>query len=165
MRLEHARKVVKASKSTKPHKPKKSKAQPAAAEVGPAILDAVQRVLGDIDVRIGEAKVRCRLRLGVSTAKDNEIRGRVFVSEFSDPGVCLAKIADLHRRCQVDEVVVVLPAEVGALWFKLLAVGEWHCCFPTGGGALVAYLGPRKRGFDMTFGGVGAVLGGCGCAE
>jgi len=163
--LRHARKWKAAAKSPTTRKPKKSKIDPTAAAVSLAILEAVQRALGRIDVCIGDAKVTCEVRLDARTAQGNQIRGRVFVSQCGEPRESLKRLAELRRMGVVEEVIVVLPADVGAAWFKLLAEDEWHCCFPTGGGLAVAYAGLKKRGFAVTFGRLGAVLCGCATAE
>ena len=160
--VRHASRMARSVKQLRPRNAKKSKAESSTVSLSASALDAVQRALGRIDVCIGDAKVKCEVRLDANPVQDKEIRGRVFVSQCGEPGECLTKLADMKRKGAIEEVVVALPADVGASWFKLLAEGEWHCCFPTGGGALVAYPGMKKRGFAVIFGRLGAVL--CGCA-
>ena len=163
----HARKATKASGKVpaKPRKAKQPKAESAAPELSRELLDAVQRCMSNIDVCIGDARVKCGKQLNADTADTKQIRGKVFVSECREPGECLPKLVKLRLAGAVEEALVILPFEPGAAWFRAVAQGEWHCCFPTGKGALVAYLGPKTRGFVVTFDQVGTVVRGCAGAE
>ena len=143
----------------KPRNLKKSKPVSGLSILPPAILYCVQRVLGDIDVCVGDAKVRCNLRLHQDTVALRQLRGRVFFAECVDPGECLSKLAKLRGTGAVDEVVVALPAETAAAWFKDLAGGAWVWCFPTGvqPPLLLAHLG-HHHAFCVAFSELGAVM-------
>jgi hypothetical protein len=118
----------------------------------PQLLDLVQRVLGDIDVCVGEAKVKCRLRVSASTVTSKQLRGNIFVAECLDPAEWLPKLAKLRREAAVDQVIVVLPAETWAPWFSAFAGDDWGWCFVRGAQppVMLAHLG-RSRGFAVAF--------------
>lgn len=123
------------------------------------VLDAVQRVLGDIDVCVGEAAVRCRLRAPAEAPLPQRLRGTVFVADCRDPGVLLPALAALHAGKQVREAVVVLPLTPGARWFRELFEHGWVCCFvTTSAPLLLAHLGPHYA-FAIACSEVGVVLG------
>lgn len=154
--LRHAAKAS-ASVHAKPRKGKKPKADTLA--LSPAILDAIRRFLGDIDVCIGDAKVRCSTRLCASTVNPKQIRGSVVVSECLDPGEWLPKLVALRTNGVLKEVLVVVRVETGAPWFRVVAEEGWSCCFLTGSTTLaVAYHGARQRLFSLGFQELGAVM-------
>lgn len=124
----------------------------------PAMLECVQRALGDIDVCIGDARVKCSVRLSASTAKDREMRGRVFVSECVEPGRCLTKLADLKCKGAIEEAVVVLPRDIDAGWWSSLGHGPWSLCVPNErGSAIVAHIGGHAHAFAIVFAQLGVV--------
>jgi len=126
-----------------------------------AILDCVQRVLGQIDVCIGDAEVKCRVRQQANILREHDLCGTVFVAECLRPDVWLPKLAALRKQGQVNEVLVALPAMVSEPWFKALIGHEaqWSCCFPTAvrPPLLLAHLG-HHYGFEVAFSEVGAVV-------
>ena len=159
--LRRANKVAKAAGKA----PKKAKRSPTSmssaagdAVLSPEMLDCVQRALGPIDVCIGDAKVRCAVRLAASTAKDKDIRGRVLVSQWVEPGQCLAKLADLKRKGSIEEGIVALPRDIDAAWWSSLSVGQWSICVPSERGSpIVAHIGGHARGFSLVFAALGVV--------
>ena len=154
----HARRLAAAAKSPRLRKAKKSKIEPATREISPSILDAVQRALGPIDVCIGDAKVKCEVRLKANTAKDTEMRGRVLVSHCVEPGQCLTKLADMKRKGAIDEAIVALPRDIDAQWWSALSAGAWSLCVPTERGSpIVAHIGGHARGFALVFATLGVV--------
>jgi hypothetical protein len=161
--LRHARKVAKANGTTraKPRRTQKPKAVLAALKLSPSILNCVERVLGAIDVCVGDADVECRLRLQTDTAHLKQLQGTVFVAECLYPADWLPKLAALRRSARVDDVLVALPAETSAQWFKGLMDGqdEWACCFPTGvlPPLILAYLGHRE-GFKAACAEIGPIV-------
>ena len=137
---------------------KASEATVAQPVLTPQLLDLVQRVLGDIDVCVGEAKVKCRLRVPASTVTSKQLRGNIFVAECPEPDEWLPKLAKLRREAAVDQVIVVLPAETWAPWFAALAGDDWVWCFLTGVQPpfMLAHLG-HHRGFAVAFADVGVI--------
>jgi hypothetical protein len=130
-----------------------------ALDLSPAVLDAIGRFLGEIDVCIGDAKLRCDTRLSANTVNPKQIRGRVVVSECLDPVGWLPKLVRLRANGVLEEVLVVLLVETGAPWFRGLAEQGWSCCFLTGPTTLsVAYQGARQRLFHVGFQELGAVM-------
>ena len=118
----------------------------------------MQRALGPIDVCIGDAKVKCEVRLKANTAKDTEMRGRVLVSHCVEPGQCLTKLADMKRKGAIDEAIVALPRDIDAQWWSALSAGAWSLCVPTERGSpIVAHIGGHARGFALVFATLGVV--------
>lgn len=128
------------------------------AVLSPAMLDCVQRSLGPIDVCIGDARVKCEVRLGASTAKDKDIHGRVFVGHCIEPSQCLTKLAGLKRAGAIEEAIVVLPRDIDATWWPSLSAGQWSICVPSERGSpIVAHIGGHARGFALVFAALGVV--------
>jgi len=155
----HARQAAGAKKARRA--PRAARSSLPAPTLSRAILDAVERFLGEIDVCIGDADLKCRQRFNPDLVRVKLVRGNVFVAGCEGPGDWLPKLLRLRESSAVSNVVVALPPETGAVWFKRLAEGKWHCFFPTGDGALLAYHGPRTHGFALTFGAHGTVM--CAC--
>jgi hypothetical protein len=161
--LRHARKAK--APEGRPEKPRHGKSRKAVVIRGPvlspAMLECVRRVLGEIDVCVGDADAKCRLQLKSDTAHLKQLRGTVFIAECLYPGDWLPKLAALRRSARVDAVLVALPAETSAEWFRGLMDGEdeWGCCFPTGvlPPLLLAYQGHRE-GFKVACSEVGPVV-------
>jgi hypothetical protein len=118
----------------------------------------VQRVLGDIDVCVGKAAVRCRSR-APGEVLPQRLRGSVFVAECRDPEALLPRLLALHAAKQVREAIVVLPLAPGERWFRALFEHGWVCCFvATAAPLLLAHLGPHYA-FAIACSEVGVVLG------
>ena len=145
----------------KPRKAKKPKTESDAMVLSTTLLEVVQRALGQVDVCVGAAKVDCKVSLEPDTFQEKQLRGNVFVSECPYPAEWLPKFAKLRRKTGINEVLVVLPADTSAPWFKDLmeSEDEWACCFLTGvqPPILLAHLGPHGR-FKATCREVGAIV-------
>lgn len=128
-----------------------------APALSPELVDAVERCLGDIDVVVGEANVRAGRRLEAGGRVPDGLRGTVFVSECRDPGTWLPALAQLRARAAIRDVVVVLPADPTAKWFRQLSAG-WSCCFLHGNPGLLARQGTRERAFALAMLDHGVVL-------
>jgi hypothetical protein len=125
----------------------------------PAMADAIQRCLGDIDVCVGVAPVKGALQLSPATVRTEQLRGIVVVAECPDPDAWLPRLSRLRVSAALDEVVVVLRAETGAAWFRRLVEDEWSCCFITGPQALIlAHGGRKKAAFRLACTALGATL-------
>lgn len=123
-----------------------------------AMLDVVVRVLGEIDVCIGEADVPCRCRMQPSTVNAQRLRGNILVAECLSPDEWIQKFSRLHGSAAVGEVVVALPVMPAARWFRDLFDSGWACCFTaTTPPALLAHLG-HHHAFAIACSEIGVVL-------
>lgn len=105
----HAAKL-RCSRRIRPKKPTKGGAVAASTgDLPEALLDVVQRVLGDIDVCVGLARVRCKRRLKSDTLDPNHLRGNVFVAACPEPGKWLPELAKLRRDACVLSPVLAWP--------------------------------------------------------
>jgi hypothetical protein len=116
-------------------------------------------VLGQIDVCVGDAKVKCGVRRSPDTLKAKELRGNLLVAECIDPRTWLPKLAQLRRDGGADQIVVALPAETASLWFKAAQADAWCWCFVTDvlPPLLLGHLG-HHHGFAVTLADVGVIL-------
>lgn len=129
-----------------------------APALSPELLDAVERCLGNIDVVVGEPDVRALRRVEATTRVPDGLRGAVFVAECRDPEEWLPAVAALRTKAAVDDVVVVLPADPSAKWFRHMADG-WCCCFVHGEHpVLLAHRGLHAHSFELVMGEHGVVL-------
>lgn len=156
----HARQVAGTKKARRPRRAARGSG---VTGLSREVLDAVERILGEIDVCVGKADVACGQKLDPDVIRPKLMRGSVLVAECPDPGEWLPKLLRLREGGALSNVVVALPPETGAAWFKHLAGGGWHCFFPTGDGALLAYHGPKRHGFELALGSQGVVM--CACRE
>lgn len=138
------------------------KSKPAAGGaliVPPEILDSLQRLFGDIDVCVGEAKVKCRSKQNASTLREKDLHGSVLILQCHDPASWLPKLAQMRRSSKIDEAVVILPADTAALWFKDLVTDDWVLCFPCSvqPALLLAHLGHHHL-FAVKFAEIGSIV-------
>ncbi|HEX5053096.1 MAG TPA: hypothetical protein VFZ65_15080 [Planctomycetota bacterium] len=127
------------------------------------VLDAVCRFLGSVQVCVGRADVRCETRLAPGALQLRQLHGSVLVGECANPLVWLPRLARGRLLGAFDEVLVVLPAAIGAAWFRSVAEAGWCCCFVASppGPMVVTYHGPRLYLFQLAFRPLGAVLRSC----
>ncbi len=138
--------------------PAAARRHPPLPPLPPAVLDAVHRFLGRVDVTVardaagpaGAAATALQLRT---------LRGRVLVAGCRDPGFWLPRLAMTRLQGATTEVVVALPAATGERWFRHLGDSDWSTCFVTASPPLlVAYHGPRRSLFGLAFRSLGTVL-------
>ena len=130
----------------------------AACLIPAAVLDAVETCLGDIGVLVGQADMLAATRLEPTSAVPKDIRGTVFVAECRDPEVWLPTLVRLRTKAAISDVVIVLPADPGAKWFRHLADG-WCCCFMPGEQpVMIAHHGLHAHAFELTMMEHGVVL-------
>jgi hypothetical protein len=153
-----AKQVARASRPRRSRRAPQSSASPVPSQ---EVLDAVVCVLGEIHVCVGTADVVSGLKLQPDVIRTKVMRGNVFVAECPAPEEWLPTLQMLRRNGTLSNVVMALPPQTGAAWFKHLSDGGWHCFFPTGDGALLAYHGPKRRGFEIALGMHGVVM--CAC--
>lgn len=153
---------------------KPSKARKAAAERDPestsgtvgelpavpeAVVDAVRRLL-TVDVLVGgDPKAFPKAQaFKVDSLQGRRLRGDVLVAECLDPATWLPKLAEARQKGELSQVVVVVPAHTGAVWFRQVGEGSWTCCFPTSTNIALLYLGERWHGFWVAFQELGVVF-------
>lgn len=147
--------VPKRAKGAKP------KAGPGDVEVSSQVLDAIERCLGNIDVCVGGAKVSCLKRVAGAKLTVADLQGTVLVAARVDAELWLNKFVELKRSTQCEQVIVLLPVETSASWFRHFSSARWHLCFlseshePT----LAAYIGKRSEAFFAAMHEHGVVLG------
>ena len=159
--LRHASKVAKAAGQA-PRKPRKARtpkwATGGEALLSPAMLDCVQRVLGDIDVCVGTVRAKAKLSVPATTLQEKQLRGAVLVAECLDPGSWIPKLTKLHGSSHISEVVVALPLHPEERWFRALFDGCWVCCLTATSPAVVlAHLG-HHHAFGVACREIGVVL-------
>lgn len=140
-------------KKTKPHFEE--------IEVSNHVIEAIERCLGSIDVCVGGAKVRCSRRVAGAKLTAADVQGTVLVTARVDAEVWLDKFIELKRGAQCEQVVVLLPVETSASWFRLFSRARWHLCFLSESRepALAAYTGKRSEAFFAAMHEHGVVLG------
>lgn len=133
----------------KPKSQKQAQSASRNVEVGAQVLAAICRCLGDIDVCVGEADVRCRSRVDGESLTAADMHGVVLVACVIDPEVWLSEIAKLNRSAQCQHAVVFVRVESSFSWFQQFSDAGWSLCFVdvVGGAVAVAYLGGRCREF------------------
>jgi hypothetical protein len=150
-------------RSPSPQKRGRKKPRPDSGEleVSSHVLDAIERCLGNIDVCVGRAKVRCLKRVEGARLASADAQGTVFVTARVDEEVWLNKFVELKRSARCEQVVVLLPAETSATWFRHFSGARWHLCFLTDSRepTLVAYIGKRSEAFFAVMHEYGVVLG------
>lgn len=125
-----------------------------------AILDAIDRVT-DVDLVVGDVTAWPEAQhADPDTLRTNQLKGNVLIAECPDPAEWLPKLAAARSNAVVAQVIVLLPLEPCAAWFKEIERGGWACCFAQG--VVIAYLGNRTDAFRLAFDALGAVLKGCG---
>ena len=129
------------------------------------VLDAVTDFMVP-DVVVGDVPLRGEIRcLSVAGVMPDDLVGDVLFSSCPDPAVWLPELKRCRDAGQVGQVVVMLPVEVWAEWFKLLVVDRWGWCFlaglrtAQGAGVLLVYHGERAAAFRDAVGRVGTVRG------
>lgn len=144
---------------TSSHRPRGSRrGQKDELSLNAAVVDAVVRCLGEIDVLVGKASTRSTEQIVPSAAVPKGLRGAVLVAECGDPEEWLPTLLRLRTKGTVDDVVVVLPADPSAKWFRHMADG-WCCCFLRGERPiLLAHRGLHARSFDLVMREHGVVL-------
>ena len=128
---------------------KKTKSASGNIEVSPHVLDAIERCLGEIDICVGDADVKCRRRVPGARLTGDDLQGTVIFSARVDPGVWLKKLVELRQCSQCRQVVVLLPTEPGFNWLNHFSGAPWHLCFLAGSDepVVVAFIGVRTEGF------------------
>lgn len=158
--------AARAAGGARPAAPKQARRRPprdtSDIVLTPEILDCVQRTLGDIDVCVGDADIRCPLKVPADTVKVQDIQGTVFVAGCLAPEEWLPKLARLHRAAKVTEALVVLPGTIWLPWYRaaLADGGGWEWCVLSGDQPTlaVAHLGRHPQGFRVAFSSIGAVV-------
>jgi hypothetical protein len=130
-------------------------------EVSSQVLDAIERCLGNIDVCVGGAKVSCSRRVAGARLTVADVQGTVLVAARVDAEVWLSKFIELKRSAKCEQVVVLLPAETSARWFRHFSSARWHLCFlaETHEPTVAAYIGKRSQAFFAAMHECGVVLG------
>jgi hypothetical protein len=130
----------------------------------PVLFDAISRIM-TADVCVGPGKLAAKAHVPAET-KDifDVLRGDVAILACPEPACWLPALQRLRRQARVQQVLVVLPAEVWTGWFRRMRDSEWSVCFlegvrdARGVGRLVAHHGARAGAFRTAFAHLGAVV-------
>lgn len=116
-------------------------------------------------VVVGESEMPGKTRHASGVDLPACLEGDVFVAQCADPASWLIELHRLRESGVIGQVVVALPAEVWADWFKLLETGGWVCCFlagvraEDGAGVVLASHGVDRAAFGGATSRVGTVRG------
>jgi len=133
--------------------------RPVPAIIPDALLEACVRCLGDIDVLVGNTKVKASKRAAGLSGLATAARGSVLVADGVDAADELSTVARLWLSGRINEAIVALPRDIDASWWATVRPGPWSLCIPPDRGApIIAHIGGRAHGFALVFAAFGVVV-------
>jgi len=123
------------------------------------LVDAVVRVLGEIDTCVGDLGVPGRTHMRTADPSQVALRGRVVVDASDDGGAWLRKLQQSVRTGAVTEAIASVAPGMTATTLSALRNGNWMLCLRDAG--VLAYKGPRKQAFSLAMERFGVVARTC----
>ena len=121
-----------------------------------AILECVDRALGDIDICVGPRVVKCRKHLTSGILKEGDLRGVVFMAECHEPGRWLPVLLAMRKSGKLDQIAVLVGLEPCSAWFRDALRGAWQIGTLPDAACLIAHHG-RPEAFRAVMHEMGGV--------
>ncbi|HEX5052757.1 MAG TPA: hypothetical protein VFZ65_13355 [Planctomycetota bacterium] len=135
-----------------------------AIELPGTVLETLRRIMA-VDVRVGDADMRAK-RVVPHAANDlfDRLSGDVFVAACPDPARWLPELRRLRNKARIQQVIVVVAAEVWSEWFAVAQADGWTACFlrdfrcRCGLGVMLLHHGAKASGFRVATTAIGTVM-------